>query len=469
MNTKSVYGAWMILALAAGAATAQEISPRVTLEAIHSDNTQNSHTAPIDATALDALAGVRVDRTGPQLDLDLDFSVLHRSYFPNKLSSETLPSGNGVLRAAFVPERLTWVASDNVGQISSQPFALKATDRQNVNVFSTGPDLDLPLAGRNRLELRLRYGLATYQTSNIDSHRYGGEFGFGHSLSESSTLSVNYGAQKVDYQQNALYPSIDTDKLFLRYALESARTFLAADGGSESVRVAGGERKTTPHLLLVLERRVSPRLTLNAEYEHRYSDVAENLRADLLDNFRRGGDQNVQALAAPFKSDRGYVMLVRSAARIQLAWEVTGNRERYPFLTALNRDIYGSDVAVDYQLSPRWTAVGRLRWEREMFPNTDLSDSRFRLSLGLTRQLSRSLQTVLAVQRVKGTGSVAANEFSENRVTLSINYLPRGMRARVFEPNAQFRLYEQPRRGSGAATPAAPQNPAGNAGPPPGG
>ena len=424
---------------------APEIELRATAAAIYSDNVAHAATNPLSDTVLDALAGVRVDHIGPRLSADIDLSVAELDYLRGTSSSQTLPAGHVNVIGVMVPERFTWMVRDDVGQISNEPLnALDSLDRQNVNLLSTGPDVFLPLSTRNSLELQARYGTTNYQYTNIDSARYNGEVGLVRTLASNSTLALVQDYEKIDYKVSGI-PSVDLAPSFLRYTLEARRTYFVAEGGSEWLRTDLGKRRT-PHALLTLQRLISTRLTLNAEYQHGFSDAGDAFLESVTNRFTNGTYQNVQAVAGPFESDSAYAMLIRGAGRMLIAAEVTWNRENYQSNVALDRRVAGADLVVDYRLSSRLTLAGKARWRRETFPETGLADSGSEVSVGLNRQLTPYLQLAATYLRGHGAGNIILDRFTEDRVTLALIYASSSSRDRIFDPGAQFRFYQRPMR-----------------------
>jgi hypothetical protein len=448
---RTTWIAWLAIAAALSAvhAVAIELDPRAAVAVTYSDNLQRSSSDELKGAIADALIGVRVLHASPWLDIDGDVRDLHREFLHRTLASENLPSGYLNLIGNIVPQRLAWTAQDNVGQVSSQLLdALDTADRQTINVLSTGPDLLLPLPGRNHLNLNGRYGTSSYSRSNIDSRRYDAGLALSHELLRTASLSLNYVYRRINYKEDRLYPSNTVAVAFLGYSVETFRTYLVAEIGAESLRVgAAGERSNTPHIRLALQRRLSPWWTLNVEYGRGFSDTAGNFRSDSRDNFRTGSSQNVQVVASSFKSDQAYVMLLRSGGRTLAAWEVTWSKESYDTAPALNRHITGADLVLDYRLSPQLTLAARGRWTREQAAMLGRSVSGFEASVGLNEQLTRRLQVAIRVLHGGGAMGVTSQRFREKRATLAISYTSRpSRRERLFDPGAQFRLYERPVR-----------------------
>jgi hypothetical protein len=422
------------------------ITPFGSLGAVYSDNLEHTTSNPTTGAALDALAGVNVRHAGT-FSLNADISALYREYVGVNLPGQLLPSVNATGTAVAIPERLFFTAQDTLGQISTQAFdALSDSTRQNSNFFTFGPEFLLPLGDRNVLRTDLEYGRSTFQDSNIGNSRYSGDIGLGRMVGESSTLSVNYRYEQIDYVYSDLYPRVTDEVAYLRYSVEGSRTYLAAEAGRDDVKVeAENENRTAPHILLALQRRLTPLMTLTAEYNHGTSDASETLRADSQNGFNTGNTLDVQAVAQPFTVDRAYVMLLRTGPFGTVAVQATTERDKYEQDTLLNRTERGADLIIDHRLAPLWTLAGSARWQHGKYDNTGVLDDRLLFSLGLTRQISSSFQAALVVEHNRGTGlDSTTGSYTENRVTLLLHYSPQRLASQVFDPVNQFRYYQRP-------------------------
>lgn len=424
------------------------LTPRAVVAAIWSDNPLRSRSSPGSAAIADATVGVRVLKSDPRFDVNADLSVLRRQFLSGGSGGQTLPSGNVNLDAIFVPERFSFTVEDSLGQISTQPFdVLDSADRQTVNFLTFGPDLHLAFDTRDSLTLNARYGSTNYGHSDINSGRYTGELGLAHLMNAGSTISANYRYERIKYQRSDLFPTAEKDVAFLRYTASSFRTYFVVEGGEESIKLGdNSERKKSPHATVVLQRRVSPLMTFNAEFSHTYSDASEALRTNVRDSFNAGSNQNIQAVAEPYTVDGGYLMLLRTSVRSSMAWQVTWSREQYGQNAALDRKLLGSDLVFDRRLSSLWTLAAQVRWTNERYTNLNQRTNVLDASVGLSRILGRSVQAGLVYERGNGGSDIAINRFKENRVTLILSYAPGGFKSQVFDPVSEFRYYERPTR-----------------------
>jgi hypothetical protein len=447
-------GAWavclLLIAVAADAvfAAGGEVTPYGSVAGVYSDNPDYAHSTTSSATAIDALAGLRV-RRGGTVSTNADVSLLYRDYVQGPFASQLLPAANALVTITAMPERLWLTAEDNLGQISTQVFdALANAERQNVNFASVGPDLLLLLPASNQLGLQARYGHVTYQRSNLDNDRYSGRLGLAHLLGEYSQIAANYDYQRIEYRLKDLYPRIDRDAFFLRFSGETLRSFLELEGGVDGIKVGqADQRRTAPHVSLALQRRISSRTTFNAEYSHGYSDASDTLRNDIRRGANPGGSLNVQPISEPFTADAGDLRLLRSATRGVVQLRANWGQERYRQNIQLDRRVYGAELAIDYRLSPLLTLGVKAGWQHQEYLNTDVHNDRLLGTVGLTRQLGRSLQAALVARRTHSTGKFDTDIFTENRVSLIVSYTPQELNSRIFDPVTEFRYWDRPMRG----------------------
>ncbi len=95
--------------------------------------------------------------------------------------------------------------SDNFGQ--TQPDLLTPVtpaNSENINYFSTGPDLTLRLAPTTELRLGARYSLVNYQISPFDSDRVSGSLVLTRSIAERSSVSLNAEHDRVEFANQSV-------------------------------------------------------------------------------------------------------------------------------------------------------------------------------------------------------------------------------------------------------------------------
>src|SRR5262249_4865121 len=133
-------------------------------------------------------------------------------------------------RFTLVPQVLSWSIADNFGQAPLNPLApIAPGNRENLNYFSTGPTLTLPLGQSTSLGISAQYGRMDYQRSPLDNINLSGAVGLTHELSPSSSISINARAERVDFSNDQLNPDYDRQEAFARFAAKGSRTELGID------------------------------------------------------------------------------------------------------------------------------------------------------------------------------------------------------------------------------------------------
>jgi uncharacterized protein (PEP-CTERM system associated) len=134
---------------------------------VHTDNATLAHSGGPSDTVTSVGGAVAWEIKSRRLEAALNgaggfLHYLNDTYDNNFLGRAT---GNAVLQ--LVPERISWTVTDTYGQIATDPFAPDTPqNRQNVNVFSAGPDFNLRLGSQTRLQIEGRYGDTRYQDIN---------------------------------------------------------------------------------------------------------------------------------------------------------------------------------------------------------------------------------------------------------------------------------------------------------------
>jgi hypothetical protein len=422
----------------------QEVAVRASVTATYSDNPARAPTSGQSATVLDGLVGLTIAHQSPLLYVDADMSELQRAYVEGDLPSESIPHGYLNLLAGPPGGLFTWTVFDSFGQISSEPFAaLVASDRQNVNVLSTGPNLRLPLDSHDHVDLAGRYGMDSFSDSNLDDRSYSGKAEFVHDIGSASQLGLVYSDQRIDFRNSAIN-SADIREGYAQYTLAGARSYIVLEAGADQLSQGAITRKRIAHVLALLERHLTERLTLEAAYRHGYTNAGSEFVSASRDVFTTGTDQTVQALTQPFEVSEGYATLTRSQGRLLAAIQVTASQETYPSEPGFDRRTLGSNLASDYQLSSTLTLSLRAGYWRQRFENT-AEGSWVDASVGLSHKLGRSLLLSLLGERTKGSGSAVNGGFTENRAVLALAWTPGVQRLeRVYDTSAPLRFYDRP-------------------------
>jgi hypothetical protein len=298
-----------------------------------------------------------------RLDADARGAFSYLDFLQGAYGSELIARFDGTAELALVQDRLTWRFQDDFGQAQLDPFApVTPENRENVNYFSTGPQLELRFGPTVFLNAGVRYSRTDYQTSPFDSNRFEGDLAVGTHLSSRSSASVDGSFERVLFTTTVIDGVVvNTDfnrtSLFGHYELDGARTSLTANAGVTKVD-QGTDSNTGPSAKLQVARSLSSA-----------SKLTFSVGRDLTD--ASAGFGSLQSGAIP-------VVGTAPAAQQLLNYTVTYATAEWSY----KRNRTGIYVSAN--------------WERDQYSSQSTLDStRSQLQLRFNRQLTRSFNAEL--------------------------------------------------------------------------
>jgi opacity protein-like surface antigen len=324
--------------MAQDASLAGDLAYEFRVEAGQSDNITRRAVDPIDETI--AAAGLRFsfDQSGARVESDLVGNLAYNDYLDDTYDSEFLGNFVGNVSVELIPERVRWVASDNFGQVLTDPF-IPATpeNRENLNYFSTGPEAIFEIGSQMQLNAGARYSKTSYESHDFDSDGMLAQLGLERLLSKSSSLGLNVSWQDITYDEATLNADYDEAEAFLRFNAAGARTNLRIDAGYNEIKHSVDDRSDSgPLFRIEASRRVSARsrATLSAGHEFSGSGSA-------FASAQSGGDITLDPVggrqtAQPFMLDHA-----------RLDWRLNGNRTQFGLSGSWNSQEYSDAPLLD--------------------------------------------------------------------------------------------------------------------------
>jgi len=230
-----------------------------------------------------ATAGVDVDlsRNEPRLNASAIGNFEDLYYLENAFGNELIGSFSGAANVGVVPNRLNWAIDESFGQNQLNPLEpTVSTNLQNVNIFSTGPDLLLHPGGQsNFLELGGRYARADYGSIPFSGYQGIGLFALGHDLSQTSALAVHVTDQQMYFYNTTLNQNYTLRKAYGSYTVQGARTSIELDAGAgqvDDIPGSSSEWSTRPIAQIKLTRQLSPTMSLYLQVGRQVTDPADS-------------------------------------------------------------------------------------------------------------------------------------------------------------------------------------------------
>lgn len=408
-----------VLCSAAPAAGA-DFDYRLSLGAGFSDNVGRSAENEQDESI--AVAGVRLalDQESRRVHAEVNADIDYLTYLGDTYDPELIGNVYADATFALVPEHIIWSLTDQLGQVTPDPFEPATPEnRENINYFTTGPDFIVGLGTQMRLRVGLRYSLVDYEDDPFDSTSPGGQLGLERVISDRSSISLNATTREVEYDDVSLNADFGQTDVFLRYETEAARTNISIDAGySQLDREALDDPESGPMLRMDIGRRISPSSILILSGGREFATAAGAFAID----------QGAGIGAAPGRQSADPYTLDRATIEWQFSRRVTG----WSATTAWSNNSY-DDSTLDETIV---TLAGRFhrdlsaatsldiaaaysRTDRQP-PSLDFDD--MRVDIGLTWRLSRNLTMEATYDFSSRLRDAPTSEYKENRIMLTIGY-----------------------------------------------
>lgn len=353
---------------------------------------------------------------------DATVDLSYYEYLDNTYDSEVLGTANGTLALAVVPETLQWVFQDSFGQAQADPFApTSPTNREDLNYFSTGPDLTLRLGTTGFGRLFGRWSTTSYERSQLDAERTTGGVAFGRRASPRSELSLNAVTESVDFEQ-ALNTDFDRDSVFLGWNLDASRTEIDAQLGYTWLQRDGADKSGNALVNIVVTRDLTAASVLALTLGTQLGDAADSLRTELQGGVVGGGGTQITATADPFENRVVSLEWRYLRGRSGLSLGASWNEEQYETQTQLDLVRYAYTASVSRRLASTvdFELVGTL--QSEEFDNANLDADELRLGAVLNWRAWRTLGLRLTAERYDRSTSNGMGEYQENRAFLTVAY-----------------------------------------------
>lgn len=357
-------------------------------------------------------------RVNANVGLNLDWVDYEAAGF----DSQVWGNMNGSLRYALIPERLVWVFENDFGQGTRDPLSSRTPDNvENMNYFTTGPELTLRFADTMGAVIDARYSNVWFQDSPNNNDRFEGGLTLFRDFSSVSRAYMRGNYQDVQFDSGATAPDFDQTDVVAGYTNQGSRTSLLVEAGYNTLSTEN-DTQSGPLFKLQVSRELTPALTGSLRAGQEFNDSARDLRSQgSFGNDPTGQDTSGQAYEDQYVG--GGLVFERSRTNARLA--VDYHEQTYVETgTGLDRDRLEFNASVTRQLSRAWSAGLSARLESVDFtdPGSDDYDENeygADLSWGATPALNFVLSYSYYTRPSSSFGT-----FDENRVWLRGDWSP---------------------------------------------
>jgi len=433
-------------------ATAQEFTPTVSVWAGHTDNPFAIYHPPEDAYYSDLNAGFGYLKQTTRSKIEADLRVVRRDYYGADIDGVTLPAGHASVEVDLLPDRISWVFEDTVGQVSARPYeALSNPDRATLNVFGTGPRVQLSLGDRGYLQGEARYGRSHFNQMNLDTTELGGSLTIGRELSALTKLGVVVAAHESDYGERQARGRRKFEDSYITFSTIGARTELDMAAGVTIVDTNTSSSKSSPSFRITATRQASSRTVVGLDYFRGYSESVQSFVREVTTGAGGAGETAFDITSAPFLSQTLRMDIVKGRGRFDVGLRGGVSRETYAGDDDIpptgDRRSLDAEMAMEYKMSSRMQFVTDFHYTRYRTlgsaTRSASTQQAWSGTAGLLTQISRSLGVGALFVYSKGDADFArSRDFIERRFIAGIVYEPRSSTPRLYDPMRNFRRFQ---------------------------
>ena len=415
----------ILFASAAGAATEYGFEVGIG----NSDNIRRTETDEDSETILTTGVDLRWLREEGLVWADVDLDLSYFEYQDDAFDSEVAGLANAEIRLRPAPERFEWVFIDRFGQTRTDPFvAATPGNVENVNFFSTGPDLSLRLGSRASVTLFGRYSMSHYEDSPFDDERQLIGLSIGRNMSERSRFAVNATTENVKFDNPLVGEEYDRRSAFLSYDADGVRTHINAEAGMSQID-RGDDTEDYPLFSLNVSRDLSPRTVLTFNVGTGSSDAASSAGFD--DVFGGGGSGIPGRISTADTFERRNARLgwEFTTPRTSLGASVGYEEHLYDTATEFDRSRRTLSLHARRHLTPRFSIEGNAHLQMSEFDESGQEDDETQLGITTSWNATGRLWIELDVNLHDRNSSLNETEFQELRTFLRFAWRSTGERA----------------------------------------
>lgn len=358
------------------------------------------------------------------VDIRANFDYL--DYLDDSFDSRILGGFDGRARFFFLDERVSWIVSDNFGQRMLDPLAQPDPgNEEDINYFSTGPTLRIPIGARNYLRLGAMYSVVTLEeSSQFDNDRLMLQTQIGRNIRSDTTLSLNVDSEETRFDNGGLSSDFEVLDSYIRYAVLSARNDLSFDLGFTRLKTDSGETGDGFLLRADWTRFVSASTSFAAGAGSRYSDQGDVFEFTQDISTQVGDIADVDGTDAPFRSNYVYTRYNKNSPRSQLVFEARMIQDDYEFGAGRDRDLIFGNLSLtrDFTSSTFGTIAARVSQRDYKYLNQ--VDDQIDLTVTFGFRFSRNFDVRVSYQRSDRDSNVQFQGYTENRGVIQFTYTP---------------------------------------------
>jgi len=328
------------------------------------------------------------------------------------------------------PGQFDWILDDTFTQTAINPLLNNSPgNRQNVNIFSTGPDYTIRFSATNNLTLSGRIENYLFENSNqqilasANSNRATLSASWSRQMNSRLNLSINDDASAVRYRDNQLFNNYDRNDVYLRMNYSSGLHTLDAQYGFTNVRNDLTDNIQYDRYLLAVSRAS----TINSSIRLSYQDIATDTGTQLAQSNSAGSTSgSVSTLASNdiFVDETLRAQYIKAEISGGVSLDIYSRDRTYRRQSIFDEESEGVILTGNWNLEQGHSIVYIASYINTLFVDSSINreDDDYIYSVSYNHRLRRNLSMSASVISSERESTTAQFTYDDLTFTLGLTY-----------------------------------------------
>ncbi len=321
------------------------------------------------------------------------------------------------------PGHFEWVFNNNFTQSVIDPLASDSpSNRQNVNVISTGPNYILRLNPRNNLQLEARVENYNYQVY-ADNNRASTAIRWLHTINSAFVVSLNNESELARFDNETVNLDFQRNDLFIGANYTRGENVLLAEYGVSSIKNEYIEDISSDRYLLSITNSRTRTSSVRFVYLNYLSNTGNQvLRLDPGDN---GDGPPIDTVANDVFVNEGYrIQYNKNITNGVIGVNLFTDTRRYERSTALDIDYSGFSANIRWYLRRNSSFVlGYRQIETDYVDPGSLREDADKIYSAQYRySIKRNLSVGLLASQLERISTIDTRSYEDFRILITLNF-----------------------------------------------
>jgi len=401
--------------------SALQVEPGVGAGLLYTDNAALTANNEDDDLVIVGYLGAEISENDGPFTLNATMSLLYTDYTEDTFSDQYYVNNRAIADWVTIRDRLDWRAEDYFTQRQINSLDANTPDNnQDTNVFSFGPNIYLPISGRQMVTVRPEFQDFYYEESDIDNRRYRLSADWRYQLNQRMATGLDGTVTWVDYDDENRNPNYTATNIFGTLSGTGSRSDYFLNLGATYINRDKFDNQNGFSGNLTWLYQMTARSTARAFLSSSLTDSSQGL-LNSAQNPDDGDFNNEQISGDVLRNNTARITFSRQDST--LGAEVWGEfRELSYKESSDDRDVQEAGARLEYRISPLITTGINGRYNRTNEQDTKRRDKRYTIGANLDYQLSRKLRAQFDVQYRDRDSTESNGEYSEFSTFISLVY-----------------------------------------------